>query len=172
MSEIVLVGDSIFDNVKYVKPADGEKPVIEHLRSSIPTGWTATLLAVDGNITTDIATQMTKLPSSATHLAMSVGGNDAIQASGILQQSTTTVDAALTSFSVLLEDFRDRYRKAMAALLSASRRSSSCARFSTARWAVGLRVQVFSRIDVPRRGTGLLRYCGTFLVNKYVVKSK
>ncbi len=126
MSEIVLVGDSIFDNVNYVKPADGEKPVIEHLRSSIPTGWTATLLAVDGNITTDIATQMTKLPSSATHLAMSVGGNDAIQSSGILQQSATSVDSALTTFGVALEDFRDRYRKAMTALLSASKPAMVC----------------------------------------------
>ena len=126
MSEIVLVGDSIFDNVKYVKPADGEKPVIEHLRSSIPTGWTATLLAVDGNITTDIVTQMTKLPSSATHLAMSVGGNDAIQSSGILQQSAISVDAALTTFGVALEDFRDRYRKAMTALLSASKPAIVC----------------------------------------------
>jgi hypothetical protein len=126
MCEIVLVGDSIFDNVKYVKPADGEKPVIEHLRNSIPTGWTATLLAVDGNITTDIATQMTKLPSSATHLAMSVGGNDAIQSSGILQQSATSVDAALTTFGVALDEFRDRYRKAMAALLSASKPAMVC----------------------------------------------
>lgn len=126
MSEIVLLGDSIFDNVRYVKPADGEKPVIEHLRDSVPAGWVATLLAVDGNITSDIATQMTKLPSTATHLAMSVGGNDAIQASGILQQSTTTVDAALTSFSVLLEDFRDRYRKALAALLSVSKPAMVC----------------------------------------------
>lgn len=126
MSEIVLVGDSIFDNIRYVDVAAGEKPVIEHLRKSIPSGWTATLLAVDGNITTDIATQMTKLPSSATHLAMSVGGNDAIQSSGILQQSATSVDAALTTFSVALDDFRGRYRKAMTALLSASRPAMVC----------------------------------------------
>lgn len=126
MSEIVLLGDSIFDNVRYVKPANGEKSVIEHLRDRVLTGWIATLLAVDGNVSTDIATQMTKLPSSATHLAMSVGGNDAIQSSGILQQSVTSIDAALTTFSVALEDFRDRYRKAMAALLSVSTPAMVC----------------------------------------------
>lgn len=126
MNEIVLVGDSIFDNINYVKPAVGEKPVIEHLRNSIPTGWTATLLAVDGNITTDIATQMSKLPSSATHLAMSVGGNDAIQSSSILQKPAVSVEEALTTFGEALEDFRDRYRKAMASVLSASKPVMVC----------------------------------------------
>jgi hypothetical protein len=126
MSEIVLIGDSIFDNIRYVKPAVGEKPVIEHLGNIIPAGWKATLLAHDGDITSHIAIQMTKLPSSATHLAMSVGGNDAIQSSGILQQSATSVDTALTTFSDALDDFRDRYRKAMAALLSASKPAMVC----------------------------------------------
>ena len=95
-------------------------------RRPVPAGWVATLLAVDGNVTTDIATQMTRLPSSATHLAMSVGGNDAIRASGILQQTTTTVDAALTTFADELDIFRNNYRKALTALLAASKPAMVC----------------------------------------------
>ena len=124
MSEIVLLGDSIFDNARFV--GSGGKAVIEHLRSSIQAGWTATLLAVDGNYTTDIATQMTRLPASTTHLAMSAGGNDAIRASGILQQPATTVDAALTAFATELDTFRENYRKALTALLAASKPAMVC----------------------------------------------
>ena len=123
MSEIVLVGDSIFDNVRYVA---GGKPVIEHLRNSIPADWTATLLAIDGNTTSGIAAQIARLPPETTHVAMSVGGNDAIQSSGILQQPASSVEVALNTFAVALDEFRTNYRAAMTALLSASKPAMVC----------------------------------------------
>ena len=74
-ANIVLLGDSILDNIKYVP--DG-KPVIEHLRQHIPSSWTATLLAVDGNTTVGVFAQTNGILKDATHLVVSVGGNDAI----------------------------------------------------------------------------------------------
>lgn len=60
---IVLLGDSIFDNKVYV----GDDPaVIDQLRKNIPDGWQATLLAVDGSITADIAGQLEPAPEPDT----------------------------------------------------------------------------------------------------------
>src|SRR3954452_23575611 len=42
---VVLLGDSIFDNDAYT---GSEPDVVQHLRSMLPTGWSATLCAVDG----------------------------------------------------------------------------------------------------------------------------
>ena len=45
VNHIVLLGDSIFDNARYVP---GGPSVIEHLRRVLPGGWRTTLLARDG----------------------------------------------------------------------------------------------------------------------------
>ena len=43
---VVLLGDSIFDNGVYVRPGPD---VAEQLRQDLPAGWTVTLRAVDGD---------------------------------------------------------------------------------------------------------------------------
>lgn len=48
MSNLVLLGDSIFDNHAYVH---GDPAVIDHVRRGLPIGWQATLLARDGAMT-------------------------------------------------------------------------------------------------------------------------
>ena len=75
MKHIVLLGDSIFDNAAYVS---GGPDVIKHLRSLLPRDWEATLVAVDGSLTTDVTEQTSKIPTSATHLIVSAGGNDGL----------------------------------------------------------------------------------------------
>ena len=82
MTHIVLLGDSIFDNAPYV---DVEEDVIHYLKRKIPLGWKATLLAIDGSITTDLHAQVQKLPKDSTHLFLSVGGNDALRNIGRCQ---------------------------------------------------------------------------------------
>src|SRR6476661_6879619 len=91
MSHVALLGDSIFDNASYVP---GGSPVIEQVRRGLPQGWKATLVAVDGHTVEDIASQLPRVPADATHLVVSVGGNDALLASGMLQQRASTVGAA------------------------------------------------------------------------------
>lgn len=72
MRHLVLLGDSIFDNHSYVAP--GEPSVIEQLKTKIKDiGWNATLLAVDGNVLSDIAHQIKHVPLDATHLFISIG---------------------------------------------------------------------------------------------------
>ena len=74
MSHLVLLGDSIFDNGAYV---DGAPTVIDQVRSLLPKGWKATLLAVNGNVTLNVREQIKRIPVDATHLVISMGGNDA-----------------------------------------------------------------------------------------------
>lgn len=105
---LVLLGDSIFDNAAYVQ---GRLPVIDHLRQIIPAEWQATLLAIDGDITSGVAGQTTGLPSTATHLFISVGGNDALQKIGMFSEPVDTVGKALLLLASVRDDFRQCYRK-------------------------------------------------------------
>jgi hypothetical protein len=77
MPHIVLLGDSIFDNALYVP---GEPPVIAQVKSLLPKGGKATLLAKDGAIVADVSEQIAGIPSGSSHLVLSVGGNDALGA--------------------------------------------------------------------------------------------
>ena len=111
-SHIVLLGDSIFDNKVYV----GDDPaVIEQLRSHIPTGWHASLLAVDGNVSADIAVQLKRLPADATHLVISVGGNDALRAESVLSKPVSDVGQGLLAMA----DVRERFERDYLAMLDA-----------------------------------------------------
>jgi lysophospholipase L1-like esterase len=107
---VVLLGDSIFDNKVYV----GDDPaVIDQLRKHLPTGWRATLLAVDGDVTDDISTQLDGLPQEATHLVISVGGNDALQTEGVLSKPVSDVGQAMLAMA----DVRDKFQQAYLAML-------------------------------------------------------
>ncbi len=110
MGHVVLLGDSIFDNASYVP---GGPPVIDQLRQALPQGWLASLLAVDGHVTEDVAQQLKHLPADATHLFVSAGGNDALGESRILSEAVRTVAEALG----LIHDARTRFRHAYRAML-------------------------------------------------------
>lgn len=107
-NHVVLLGDSIFDNAAYVP--DGT-PVIEHLRQHIPTDWQATLLAIDGDITSGVAEQTAGLPPTATHLVVSVGGNDALQKIDMFSKPASNVGEALLLLSSIRADFQRGYHK-------------------------------------------------------------
>ena len=113
MKHVVLLGDSIFDNAAYVP--DGP-PVIEQLRSQLSPEWTATLLAVDGDVTEDVHRQLQNLPEDASHLVVSCGGNDALRYLPVLTESVSTVSEALGRFGSIRSDFQSKYRRMLGAL--------------------------------------------------------
>ncbi len=123
MSHVVLLGDSIFDNARYVPE---KPPVIEQVRRTIPANWKATLLAVDGHITGDVVGQLENMPSDATHLCISVGGNDALGASGLLREAACTVADALALLSEGLTQFRDEYHAMLRAISAAGKPTTIC----------------------------------------------
>lgn len=112
----VLLGDSIFDNGRYT---DGGPAVIDHLRGRLGAGWAATLGAVDGSTTADVPGQLARLPAGATHLVVSAGGNDAILASGMLDQPAKSVADALSQLALMGLAFESGYQKMLRALAGA-----------------------------------------------------
>jgi hypothetical protein len=115
MNHIFLLGDSIFDNAAYV---DGGPDVIRQLTAILPSDFKATLLAVDGSITTNVIDQITKIPTSATHLIVSAGGNDGLSRAEILQRPAGSVGAAVDQLASLRAEFHQNYRRMLNALLA------------------------------------------------------
>ncbi len=120
---VVLLGDSIFDNGVYVQP----KPaVIDQLRGELPRGWKATLLAVDGDVTADVAAQLERLPKDATHLIVSVGGNDALQSSGIFGMAVTSAAEAFLEIAKIRRKFDAAYRNMLKSVLALRKPAAVC----------------------------------------------
>jgi hypothetical protein len=111
---IVLLGDSIFDNGSYT---GGAPDVGEHLRRIAPAAWTVSLLAVDGSVTWNVPSQLNRLPSDATRLVLSVGGNDALQHSGILTNPGLDGTGLLDYLWDVKRRFETEYRELMEALV-------------------------------------------------------
>jgi len=110
---IILLGDSIFDNSKYVQP---EPDVVAQLRAMLPVGWSASLRAVDGAVTNDVAGQLIDLPDDATHLVLSVGGNDLLGCAGEMLQTPVAVSGdAFLLLARVIRAFESMYRRAVEA---------------------------------------------------------
>jgi lysophospholipase L1-like esterase len=105
---VVLLGDSIFDNGAYV--GKGDPDVVAQVREELPGGWDATLLAVDGDVTSGVARQLRSLPRDATHLVVSVGGNDALGFAHLLQMGSKSVAESLILLANAQDQFEANYR--------------------------------------------------------------
>jgi hypothetical protein len=115
MHHLVLLGDSILDNGSYTA---GGPSVLTHVERQLPDGWRATLSAVDGSTTEEIHSQLNAIPSGATHLLLSVGGNNALLRADILETPVTSTSEALLMLSAVVRDFEQSYRRAVEACLS------------------------------------------------------
>ncbi len=110
----VLVGDSIFDNAPYVEQGDAVSDIFQ--REIVDTALA--LIAVDGDMTTDVAAQLKKFPKEATHVFVSCGGNDALQAAHILGQSVSNVGEALDYLCEIKQRFRSNYQTMLQQILA------------------------------------------------------
>ena len=142
MSHVVLLGDSIFDNAVYVP---GRPPVIEQLRSWLPADWKATLLAVDGAVTTSVARQLTRLPGDASHLVISVGGNDALGHSDVVADTRSSAAAAFQRLAAAQAEFRRDYQEMLRIILAARRPTVLCTIYDS---IPGLRPQAVTGLSV------------------------
>ena len=120
---IALLGDSIFDNASYTA---GAPDVIAQLRAGLPRGWRASLFAVDGSTTQDLAAQIARVPADVTQVVVSIGGNDALLNSDLLNLPVSSTAQALDIFGERAIRFRSSYARALDAVLALGRRSSVC----------------------------------------------
>ena len=123
MGHLVLLGDSIFDNGSYV---GGGPAVIDQVRQFLPEGWRATLLAVDGSTTAGVHGQLRRLPADASHLVLSVGGNDALGEIGVLQQRVRSVAEGLAVLADVLVRFESAYVELLETIAATGRPAAAC----------------------------------------------
>ena len=128
MGHIILLGDSIFDNGVYVP---GQPDVVKQLRAALPSGWTASLLAVDGAVTRSVASQLTRVPRDATHLVVSVGGNDALGESNILGSPARVVGEAVMMLSDAQQRFAGNYADMLEGVLGLGLSTALCTIYDT-----------------------------------------
>ena len=124
---IVLVGDSVFDNGPYVN--DGEE--VSQLLANILGDSTVTLLAVDGDMTTDVYKRLEAFPEDASHVFVSCGGNDALESGYVLKESARSVSDALGKLHSITERFRLNYSHMLKALLEKHPNLVACTIYNT-----------------------------------------
>jgi hypothetical protein len=129
MPHVVLLGDSIFDNKAYV---GGGPDVIAQVREDLPEGWTATLVAVDGATTASIRGQLSRVPEDATHLVISIGGNDALGHSGVLSRPARSVAEVLDALREVSRAFERDYRTAIDLVLARGLPTALCTIYNPA----------------------------------------
>jgi hypothetical protein len=149
MKNVVLLGDSIFDNKSYV----GSGPdVIDQLKGDLPAGWTATLAARDGSTTADIKSQLKTMPQDATHLVVSAGGNNALEEKKLIEESASSVAEVLDKLAKIKASFAKDYRAMLDGVLARKLPAAVCtiyeARYQdpTTRKVAGAGLTVFNDV--------------------------
>jgi hypothetical protein len=115
VKEVVLLGDSIFDNAAYV---GGGPDVCHQVRERLPEGWQTTLLALDGSVARDVYYQLQRIPRGATHLVISTGGNEPVNHLDLLSESASSVSEVLDTLWEVAVQFQKMYRNLLAEVLS------------------------------------------------------
>jgi hypothetical protein len=154
---VVLLGDSIFDNAAYV---GGGPDVVTQLRDALPPGWRATLCAVDGATTAGLPSQLAGVPAHASHLVVSIGGNDALRNIDLLSLRASSSDDVLRTFARRLAAFESDYLDAIAPVLQLQLPALVCTIYNgaldaetadIARVALSLFNDVIIRVAVQQR---------------------
>ena len=115
VGHVVLLGDSIFDNAAYVA---GAPDVVGQVRRRLPVGFEATLAAVDGSTMVDVSGQLGRVPEDATHLLLSVGGNDALGRGDFLGAPARSTAEALSGLADIGDEFERGYDSMLAGVLA------------------------------------------------------
>ena len=124
MKHIILAGDSVFDNRTYVEV--GEPDVRDQLADLLDDGDKATLIAVDGDINNNVSKQLDNIPNDATHLFISIGGNDALMHIDSFTDSVSTIGDALDSFNEMVQEFEKEYIKMLTNTIKYGLKTTLC----------------------------------------------
>jgi len=142
MNHIALLGDSVFDNGAYV---ERQSAVVDLIRAKLPAGWTVSLLAVDGSTADQVFSQMDQLANDVTHMALSVGGNDALGCLDRLKLPASSVMQGLVALSHIQRAFQSSYRSLLVQLLALQRPIVVCTIYDS---VPGLPVELQSALSL------------------------
>ena len=105
MPHLVLLGDGILANGAHTRQEPDTASTIQEL---LP-GWTVSLLAAEGSPIAAVSTQVQRLPANADLVVLSIGGNDAMEHTDILQQPAVSSGETLDALIKMVEGFTDKY---------------------------------------------------------------
>lgn len=123
MSHLVLLGDSVFDNARYVP---GQPPVIEQLRACPLSNANATLMAVDGAATGDVRRQLRRIPQDTSHVFISAGGNDALGYSHVLKDLLDSGAWLLPQLAEIQGQFQQTYGEMLRQVIELGKATTLC----------------------------------------------
>ena len=84
------------------------------------------MVAMDGSTTADLERQLLRVPGDASHLVISIGGNDALMDSDLLNTPVRSTSETLELFSRRLREFQRRYASAIDAALELGKLTTVC----------------------------------------------
>jgi lysophospholipase L1-like esterase len=142
---LVLIGDSILDNEPYTRPAPS---TTDHLQRLLPD-WSVQRLARDGSTMADIPFQLRELEGRPTVAVLSVGGNDAVEHIGLLEQRVSSSAEVLAQLVRITDDFAQRYEQVAHSVAALAERAILCTIYE-----VKLEPAVYA--DLARAPLGLL----------------
>lgn len=120
---LALLGDSIFDNARYTKPAPGTATILQEL---LGPAWTVEIAAQDGATTDLLPIQLGDLSRRPDLIFLSLGGNDAAGQLDILAPRPTTSTELLTVLQNIADDFEEAYAGILQLLLPLTERLIVC----------------------------------------------
>ncbi len=85
-----------------------------------------TLLAVDGSVAAGVARQLPGVPADATHLFVSVGGNDALGEMRILQMPAASGVDVFNELANVAAAFEERYERMLGAVRELGKPTAVC----------------------------------------------
>lgn len=105
MPQMVLLGDGILANGKHTNK---EPDTAATIRGLLP-GWTVMLLAGEGSAMSAVPAQLQRLPANPDLVVLSVGGNDAMEHTDLLQQPAKSSGETLDALIAMVDGFTQKY---------------------------------------------------------------
>jgi hypothetical protein len=120
---LVLLGDSVSTTAPTPARSRTSPPICDPF---FRRGWKATLCAVDGSTTEDLAAQLLRVPRDASHAVVSIGGNDALLDVDLLATPVGSTTEALELFHDRIGAFEESYRQALERVLRLGLSTTVC----------------------------------------------
>ena len=122
MPKLVLMGDSTLANIAHTGPPE----LLEQLREVLPADWSAHLCAIDGARIDDVFGQIPTVPEDASHILLSIGGNNCIEFTHHLKSVMPNLGKALYYTDTLRVRLAQSYRRLLDEILELGKPTMVC----------------------------------------------
>ena len=151
MPHLVLLGDGILANGAHTRQEPDTASTIQQL---LP-GWSVSLLAAEGSPIAAVSTQLQRLPANADLVVLSVGGNDAMEHTDLLQQPAASSGETLDALIKMVEGFTEKYDAVVKTVRDRAPRLVLCTMYEPP--LVGKNTAARARVVLTLLNDGVLR---------------